>query len=254
MRAMIDTVLPEIRRRTAGLRAEIARSRQLKTARQRALASLSTVNARLTERRTALAQSEARQRIRAASLASSAGLEGDRAMALGDEARDITDLLGQLATSGDRRDRLMRLAGPSPRPGTVGAGGEPAAAAPARSGGPAYRLPVIGTVVNGLGEVSDEGTRSRGLTIVAASGAQVVAPAAGRIAYAGTFRSYGRIIIIDHGGGWTSLVTNMIALSARVGDRVEQGAPIGRAGIGRPRITVELRRAGQPVDIAALVS
>ena len=81
-----------------------------------------------------------------------------------------------------------------------------------------------------------------------------MAPAAGRIAYAGPFRSYGRIVIIDHGGGWTSLVTDMIALSARVGDRVEQGAPIGRAGAGRPTITVELRRAGQPVDIATLVS
>ena len=46
----------------------------------------------------------------------------------------------------------------------------------------------------------------------------------------------------------------MIALSGRVGDRVEQGAPIGRAGVNRPTIMVELRRAGQPVDIATLVS
>ena len=254
MRAMIETVLPEIRRKTAGLRAEIARSRQLKVARQRALASLATVQTRLAERRTALARSEAQQRIRATTLASNAGLEGDRAMALGDEARDIRDLLGQLEDAGDIRDRLVRLAGPVPRPGTVRDNGTATSAAVAASGNPAYRLPVLGTVVSGLGEVSTEGTRSRGLTIQTAPGAQVVAPAAGRIAYAGEFRSYGRIIIIDHGGGWTSLITNMIALSGRVGERVEQGAPIGRAGVNRPSITVELRRAGQPVDIATLVS
>lgn len=253
MRALIDAILPEIRRRTSGLRSEIARSRRLKSARLRALASLDTVKARLASRRAALARSEAEQRIRAATLASSAGLEGDRAMALGDEARDIGELLGQLEASGEVRDRLIRLAGPMPRPGTVR---EVSATAvlPTAPVNPAYRLPVLGTVVSGLGELSSEGTRSRGLSIVAAPGAQVVAPAAGRIAFAGSFRSYGRIIIIDHGGGWTSLITDMVAVSARVGDRVEQGAPIGRAGAGRPIITVELRRAGQPVDIATLIS
>ncbi|QJQ33626.1 peptidoglycan DD-metalloendopeptidase family protein [Sphingomonas lacunae] len=254
MRALIDTMLPEIRRRTAGLRNEIARSRQLKVARQRAAESLASVQARLAERRTALARSEAQQRIRATTLASSAGLESDRALALGDEARDIGDLLGQLEDAGDVRDRLVRLQGPVPRPGTVRNGGTTGGAVPAVAGNPAYRLPVLGTVASGLGEVSAEGTRSRGLTIRTAPGAQVVAPAAGRIAYAGEFRSYGRIIIIDHGGGWTSLITNMIALSGQVGERVEQGAPIGRAGVNRPTITVELRRSGQPVDIATLVS
>lgn len=254
MRALIDSLLPEIRRRTAGLRTEIARSRQLKAARQRALDSLAAVQSRLAERRTALARSEAQQRIRATTLASSAGLEGDRAMALGDEAQDISDLLGQLEDAGDVRDRLLRLQGPVPRPGSVREGGAAARAVPAAAGDPAYRLPVLGTVISGLGEVSAEGTRSRGLTIRTAAGAQVVAPAAGRIAYAGEFRTYGRIIIIDHGGGWTSLITNMIALSGQVGERVEQGAPIGRAGVNRPSITVELRRAGQPVDIATLVS
>ena len=96
--------------------------------------------------------------------------------------------------------------------------------------------------------------RSRGLTIMTQAGAQVVAPADGRIVFAGLFRSFGRIIIIDHGDGWTSVITNMVAVSARVGETVSQGAPIGRAGPVRSRITVELRRAGQPIDIATLVS
>lgn len=256
-RAMLDGVLPAIRRQTAGLRQEITRSRQLAVARTRTAASLTASLATLAQRRTELARSEAQQRQRATALESSAGIEGDRAIALGEDAEDIGSLIGKLEESGAVRDRLAELPGPVARPGTVRGdrGGSTAivAAADPRTRG-AYRLPVIGTVTAGLGEIIGDGTRSRGLTIATAASAQVVAPAAGRVVYAGPFRSFGRIVIIDHGDGWTSLVTNMIALSCDVGDRVDQGSPIGRAGPGHPRITVELRRAGQPVDIATLVS
>lgn len=82
----------------------------------------------------------------------------------------------------------------------------------------------------------------------------MVAPAAGRIAYAGRFRSFGRVAIIDHGGGWTTLVTGLGALAVAAGQDVAAGAPLGRAADGdEPRVTVELRRRGQPADIAALL-
>lgn len=253
-RAMIEAVLPQIRRRTAAVRQELARSRAIAAAQARAREALAASTQRLAQRRQDLARSEAQQRVRAADLASGAGLEGDRARALGAQAGDMRELLGQIEQSASRRDRLAALAGPVPRPGTVAAGGMPVATAARAAGPPPYRLPVIGDVVRGLGDVDATGARARGVTIAAAGGAQVVAPAAGRIVYAGNFRSFGRIVIIDHGGGWTSLITNMIAVSGTVGETVAQGAPIGRAGPGRPRITVELRRAGQPVDIATLIS
>lgn len=253
-RAMIGAVMPDIRRRTAGLRAEIARSQRLELARQHAATALVAGTRRLDLRRRDLAHSAAQQRIRAASLASDAGLQSDRAMALGEDARDISDLLGQLEVAGTLRDQLASLAGPVARPGTVGESDSHPQVGEIAYEQPAYQLPVIGYVVQGLGELSSEGTRSRGLTIATEPGAQIVAPAAGHVVYAGNFRSYGRIIIIDHGGGWTSLIANMISVSARVGESVAQGAPIGRAGPSRPRIMVELRRAGQPIDIATLAS
>ena len=143
---------------------------------------------------------------------------------------------------------LATLDGPSPRP-----------AQPGESAGPAvpagvYRLPVAGRVRTGLGEISDAGVRSRGITVAAVTGARVVAPAAGRVAYAAPFRGYGEIVILDHGGGWTSLVSGLAEATVRVGDRVAQGAPIGTAGGGdRPSVTVELRRRGRPMDVAALL-
>src|SRR5690606_2630470 len=127
----------------------------------------------------------------------------------------------------------------------------PAAAQDAELTQGAYRLPVVGRIVAGLGEVNDSGVRSRGLTIAAQPGGQVVAPAQGRVSFGGDYRGYGKIVIIDHGGGRTSLLSGLIGLSVGVGDTLDAGAPIGRAGSDDSRITVELRRAGRPVDIVA---
>lgn len=252
-RAMIEAVLPHVRARTAILRRELARSRALHGAREATYAAVQRAHAQLAQQRNTLARSAAERRIRAAALNSSAGLEADRAIALAQDATDISDLVGHLEASGAVRDRLAALSGPMARPGSVIDSRGESVAVP-RAANPVYRLPVIGSVEQGMGEQTGVGARARGLTILAAPGAQIVAPADGRIVYAGLFRSYGRIIIIDHGGGWTSLIANMVAVSARVGDEVTQGAPVGRAGPDRPRITVELRRAGQPMDIATLVS
>jgi septal ring factor EnvC (AmiA/AmiB activator) len=122
-----------------------------------------------------------------------------------------------------------------------------------------YRTPVRGTLVTGFDELSDSGVRSRGLTFETAPRARVVAPAAGTVRYARRFRDYGLIIIIDHADGWTSLVTGLAATPLRPGDRIAMGAPIGlapREDSPRddvPRITVELRRRGRPVDAASLM-
>jgi len=80
------------------------------------------------------------------------------------------------------------------------------------------------------------------------SEAQAVAPAKGRVAFAGPYRGYDDIVIIEHDGGWTSVVTGLAQLDAEVGDQLVEGAPIGRAGKADPVVTVELRRAGEPVN------
>jgi septal ring factor EnvC (AmiA/AmiB activator) len=76
----------------------------------------------------------------------------------------------------------------------------------------------------------------------------VVAPATGRIAFAGPYRGFGRIVIIEHDGGWTSLVTGLDRIEAAVGDEVIAGAPLGVAGTEAPIVTIELRRNGEPVN------
>ncbi|HMN54718.1 MAG TPA: peptidoglycan DD-metalloendopeptidase family protein [Sphingopyxis sp.] len=255
-RAVIDAAMPVIQRRTAGVRRELA---ELRTARQQqgiALQALAASKTELAQRRDALTRLENEGRLRSRELMSSAQLEADRALGLGEKARDIVELMDALETDGAVRGELAQLAGPIPRPRDPTSPvmqAAPPALAEAELARGVYRLPVVGRIVAGLGEVGDSGVRSRGITIAARPGGQVVAPAPGRVSFAGDYRGYGKIIIIDHGGGWISLVTGMIALSAGVGDTLDAGAPIGRAGSDDSRITVELRRAGRPVDIARML-
>ncbi len=257
-RAVIDAAMPVIDRRTADVRRELSQLQSTRRQQAVALAALAASKTRLAERRSALTRLENEGRLRSRELMSSAQLEADRALGLGDKARDIVELMDSLEADGAVRAELAQLAGPLPRPrnpatGTV----QPAAPAPPQDDGAmaanAYRLPVVGRIVAGLGEVNDSGVRSRGVTIAAQPGGQVVAPAPGRVSFAGDYRGYGKIVIVDHGGGWTSLLTGMIGLSVAVGDTLDAGAPVGRAGSEDSRITVELRRGGRPVDIVAMI-
>lgn len=253
-RAALAGVLPQIRNRTAGLRADLARSRQLRSDAARAVAALDFGRKRLDEQRAALVRVAVRHRQAAAGIAGSALAEQDRAVAMGERARDIVDLIGQLNENTEVRARLETLPGPLLRPGDpMTARALPTeGTAPARDRLP-YRLPVAGTLVTGLGEVSATGIRARGLTIATAQQAQVVAPAAGRIVFAGPFRSFGTVVIIDHGAGWTTMIASLAASDVRVGDRVIQGGPVGRTGLERPQVLVELRRNMRPIDIGWLL-
>ncbi len=246
VRAVLGSALPVVRQRTEAVRTELSETRRLQASATLAAKALSDGRARLESDRQALANLEARHRQRSQTLGRGALSESDRALALGERARDLVD--GMVATTNAKATAasLIALSGPIPRP--IAPGTTPP---PPPSG--VYRAPVAGRLLTGFDEVSDSGVRSRGLTFAAAPRARVVAPAAGTIRYARRFRDYGVIVIIDHADGWTSLVTGLAATSAKPGDRVTMGAPLGTAPREDPRITVELRRRGRPVDVAALI-
>ncbi|WP_300114205.1 peptidoglycan DD-metalloendopeptidase family protein [Sphingobium sp.] len=254
LRAVLGQILPVIEQRTAGLRAELARSRALRATAQQAADALAHAQRDRKAQRAELAGLETQKRLAARDYRANAGMESERALALGERARDIVDLMDRLEAAGDLRERLTALSGPLPRPARPDKAG---AAPPERdamaSGPPPYRLPVVGQLVTGLGEVNDSGVRARGLTLAVQPSAQAIAPTAGRVAFAGPYRDYGQILIIDHGGGWTTLITGLHRLSVRVGDDVRQGDPVGVTDNRRSDIIVELRRNGRPVDIVPLI-
>ncbi|GAA3996546.1 murein hydrolase activator EnvC family protein [Sphingomonas humi] len=112
-----------------------------------------------------------------------------------------------------------------------------------------WTLPAGGAVTVGMGELAGNGVRSRGLTLAAGTGTEVAAPAPGKVAFAGPFRARAGVIIIDHGGGWASLLTG-VRPSVRVGESVSRGQGIGRA-LGP--VTAELFRGGR-AEPAALIA
>lgn len=254
VRALLGTMLPVIARRTAEVRVEIARTRRLADDARLAAAALATSRARLQAERLALVRMEGEHRLRSEQLGRTALFESDRAIAMGERAREIVDLMEAIGTQAETREQLATLPGPLPRPAIPQRAGEPADAARPRFAMPPYRLPAAGEVVAGFGEMSANGVRSRGITLATWAGAQVIAPSAGRVVFARRFRDYGTVVIVDHGNGWSSAITGLGAARTRVGDDLVQGAPVGRAPAGDDaRITVELRRRGVPVDLAALL-
>jgi septal ring factor EnvC (AmiA/AmiB activator) len=247
VRAVLGGALPVVQARTREVRAQIARTRTLEASAALAAVALRDGRARLEADRLALAQLEAAHRRRSQAFRRDAMSESDRALALGERARDLVDSLDAGDAAQATAMDLARLDGPLPRPLA------PGTRMPARMAG-VYRLPVRGRLVTGLDEISEAGVRSRGLTFVVAPAAPVTAPAGGVVRYARAFRGYGVIVIIDHADGWSSLVTGLGLTHVAVGQRIAAGAPLGVAPRSEdPRITVELRRRGRPVDIAALL-
>jgi murein hydrolase activator len=247
VRSLLAATMPEIRRRTAALRGEVARSAALRRQSESARSGLLASRAALGERRTALSSFETAQRARSQQLAGLALSQSDRALVFGEEARGLAGRIGTRQAEAALGASLARLPGPLPRP----EGAAPAVPAPADA--IPYSLAVQGRLVTGVGEISDGGVHSRGLTIETAAEAPVIAPADGRIIYAAPFRRYGHVVIIDHGRGWTSVITDIATLEVAPGAVVRRGAAIGRTGAGSPRVTVELRRNGRPVPFAQLI-
>ncbi|MBK9588121.1 MAG: peptidoglycan DD-metalloendopeptidase family protein [Sphingomonadales bacterium] len=252
--AVLASVLPLLEQRTAGLRREVEAARRLRADADRAVAALAASREQVKAQRARLVRLAIGHRRDAERFAASAMFEQDRAMAMGEKARDIADLMNQLGVDALQRQQLESLPGPLLRPALPGAVRPvPVDTRAKEKNRLAYRLPVVGRIVSGLGEVSGNGVRARGLTIATRPSAQVIAPNDGRIVFAGPYRGFGRIAIIDHGQGWTTLLAGMAALDVVVGDAVVQGSPIGRATVAEPKITVELRRGARPIDIAHLV-
>jgi septal ring factor EnvC (AmiA/AmiB activator) len=121
--------------------------------------------------------------------------------------------------------------------------------------------PARGRILTHFGDATDTGGASKGLVLETRPGAQIVAPFDGRIAFEGPFRSYGQILIIEHGGGYHTVLAGLDRVDAVVGQWLLAGEPVGSMApvgapqgsgdvspAGRPKLYLELRRNGQPVD------
>ena len=240
VRLLLDASLPVIRKRTAALSAELAEGQKLERAAIAARDALARGRDELAGRRREFAQLEARA-LQSAALSGSAAVgAGDIALARGE---DIEKLSGEVESNHSAAQIAAELAALGPAPQRPAAPEGPVPRPPFD-----YRLAADARVVEGLGEVNASGVRSRGLTLATRRGASVMVPAAGIIRFAGPFRDYDGIAIIDHGGGWMSLIVNVTS-PLKPGTRVGAGDPLGRA-LGP--LGVELSHNGQHASPALI--
>jgi len=234
--ALLEAVQPTLRTRTAEYRRALVDSRavqaRLVTSKQQLLAAnteLSQAIRQLDDMQTAL-------RAERDSLDREADEERAQARTLAAKAMDLRGLAGAFDDSAGTNAR--RLA--PPRPIRVAAAPLPFP----------YLQPAAGRIVEGFAEMSRVGVRARGITLATRKGAQVVAPAKGRIAYAGPFRTYGDIVIVQHPGRLLSMMSGLERVDVLVGETVSAGTPIGRMGSLEPQLYLELRQSGRPIDPA----
>jgi septal ring factor EnvC (AmiA/AmiB activator) len=107
----------------------------------------------------------------------------------------------------------------------------------------------------GYKQTDDIGAESQGLTIEGRPSALVVAPMGGVVRYAGYFKNYGKIIIVEHQKDYHSLIAGLSKIDTVVGQSVSAGEPIGTlpktsADGGKPSLYYELRLSGEPVNPA----
>jgi septal ring factor EnvC (AmiA/AmiB activator) len=115
----------------------------------------------------------------------------------------------------------------------------------------ALKWPVSGTLRKNFGDKDADGVTSEGITLAAPSGAPVVAPHAGRVVFAGPFRGYGQIMILQHDNGYHSFLSGFGRIDAEMGQEVAAGEPLGvlpvKAG-AKPELYFEWRHGDEPVD------
>jgi septal ring factor EnvC (AmiA/AmiB activator) len=200
--------------------------------------------------------------------------ERGRAAGLARQANDLKDLIARMESqvapatraAAAARTEIPRSPG-AEKPGANGtrlaALHDPGRLSPAiafASAKGALPLPVNGIRVRQFGDSDGLGGNEKGLSIASRPGAQVTAPCDGWVVYAGPFRSYGQLLILNAGGGYHVLLAGMERISVDLGQFVLTGEPVAVMGGGpqtaaavatgssQPILYVEFRKDGSPVD------
>jgi murein hydrolase activator len=171
--------------------------------------------------------------------------------------RDAQTERGRIAQivqrAGDLRDLVSRLGGTLPGLGDNQGQAGPAFASGFERARGQIAFPAVGQIVVNYGARLSQGGRSEGVTIRTRRSAQVVSPYDGEIEFAGPFRSYGRVLIINVGSGYHVVLAGLSTTFAEAGQEVLAGEPIGEMASDTrivPDLYMEVRRESEPLNPA----
>jgi septal ring factor EnvC (AmiA/AmiB activator) len=259
---LLGAVLPQMRERMEALArdlGELVRLRkEIAAERDKLKSEAASLEADRTRMTALVGERQKQQTEREASLAA----ERTHATELARQTGNLQELIAKLEAGLDKKERAAREAA---RPDAAGTSQphDPGRLAPAvnfASLKKRIQLPVNGVKIRDFGAPDSTGGAERGLSIATRAGAQVTAPADAWVVYAGPFRSYGQLLILNAGGGYHLLLAGMERISVDLGQFVLAGEPVAVMGSGshvaailatgssQPVLYIEFRKDGTPID------
>lgn len=195
--------------------------------------------------------------------------EGARAVALSRQVDSLQGLIAKMEQDLKSAAKAAATASLQGAPATLngkpnlGALKDPARLSPAIAFASAkglFALPVNGVKIREFGGSDGSGGVEKGISLATRAGAQVTTPCDGWVVYAGPFRSYGQLLILNAGGGYHVLIAGMERISVNIGQFVLTGEPVATMGTtsqvasilatnaSQPVLYIEFRKDGTPID------
>jgi septal ring factor EnvC (AmiA/AmiB activator) len=247
---LMAALVPEIESRATALRTELDRLAKLRQGVATEQERLGKAITQLDRERRELEFLQAETSAAVAQTAEERDSARETSSQLASQAKDLRALVDRLLEQ-ERREAERRAAEARAKlpPKGHSTAPDPPEAYAALEGSAA--LPARGRIVGRFGQSDENGLPLRGIRIEARAGAQVIAPADGKVMFAGPFRGYGQLLIIAHGGGYHSLLAGFGRIDRSVGQWVLAGEPVGlltNSPGEKPVLYLELRRKGETVN------
>jgi septal ring factor EnvC (AmiA/AmiB activator) len=271
---LLGAVVPDLRQQAEALTADLEKLVAVRS-------DVEAEHARLVENADALAEGrqrialliEERQRQRAVSVEALAA-EDRRAASLGQQATSLKELIARMesevaaasaaAAEAEKAPAVAAAATPAgSNPASLGSAGRLAPTVSFARAKGLLPLPANGEVRTAFGAEDGLGGKSQGVSLVTRPEAQISSPADGWVVYAGPFRSYGQLLIINAGDGYHVLLAGMERIDVQLGQFVLAGEPVaamasqrlasvGAVDVGaiQPVLYIEFRKDGTSIDPA----
>ena len=266
---LLGAVVPELRSRAEKLSGDLTELVELRKTIASERDRLAVDRDRLRDDQTRLAALVDERQRKQSSIEKDLEAEGARAVMLSRQVDSLQGLIGKMEQDLKSAAKAAATASLQGAPATIN--GKPNLAAlkdPARLS-PAiafdaakglFALPVNGTKIREFGGSDGSGGVEKGISLATRAGAQVTTPCDGWVVYAGPFRSYGQLLILNAGGGYHVLIAGMERISVNIGQFVLTGEPVATMGTtsqvasilatnaSQPVLYIEFRKDGTPID------
>ena len=248
MRIMADT----LSQRARALRAEITKLQEIRSEVHELREQAQTQLSRVKKQRKQVGGKLAKRKKLAKKLRKKLGQESSRLQVLAKQAKDVRQLMASIRRQHKQRETQRVKGGLRDVVDYVesairGGGSRGKVRSFTRRKGK-LRAPSAGKVV-GRFHSKGQGERSKGLTIQTVNNASVNAPFDGKVAYVGSFRGYGNMVILKHAQDYYTLMAGLKDIHASEGEVLLEGEPIGAMGRGNlSKLYVELRQGSEPIN------